>query len=199
VKYTIDTKYADLWQEAFKYQDFRNDRGHAFIVTLYAQDICTYEKANPAVVIPAAILHDIGWSKVPHEDRMLAFVYGVDKEKMLRVRIQHQDEGVKLAREILTKLVYPADLIDPILEIISQHDTRKGFINADEGAMRDADKLWRFDDHGFLNDNQNGGYDFKTDIQALEKKLADPKFMYFESSYKRAWDMLHHLQSKYLS
>ncbi|MEN9389290.1 MAG: hypothetical protein RLY61_374 [Candidatus Parcubacteria bacterium] len=66
MKYTIDTKYADIWQEAYKYQDTRNDRGHAFIVTLYAQDICTYEIANPVVVIPAAILHDIGWSKIPH-------------------------------------------------------------------------------------------------------------------------------------
>lgn len=196
--YQINPKYKEIWEEAFKYQDTRNDKGHAFIVTTYAQDICTLENTNADVVVPAAILHDIGWSKVPQEESMLVFTYGVDKDKMLNLRLKHQNEGVKLAREILNSLKYPAQFIDEILEIISQHDTRKGFISPNEGAMRDADKLWRFDDYGFLNDNQNGGYDFKTDMDALEKKLAHENFLYFDSSKQRAKDMLKHLRERYL-
>ena len=198
MKYQINTKYKQIWKEAFQYQDTRNDKGHAFIVTTYAQDICSIEKTNPDVVIPAAILHDIGWSRIPYEDRMLVFAYDVDKEKMLKIRLQHQEESVKIAREILKKLNYPNQYIAEILEIISQHDTRSGFISPNEGAMRDADKLWRFDDYGFLNDNQNGGYDFETDIKALENKLEIRDFLYFESSKKRAHEMLNQLKSKYL-
>lgn len=198
MRYQIDTKYKDIWREAFQYQDTRNDKGHAFIVTTYAQDICITENTNPDIVVPAAIMHDIGWSQVPHEERMLVFTYGVDKDKMLKIRIQHQEEGVRLAREILNKVEYPSNFIEEILEIISQHDTRTGFINSNEGAMRDADKLWRFDDYGFLNDNQNGGYDFITDINALEKKLIDKDFLYFDSSRVRANSMLMDLRKKYL-
>lgn len=198
MKYQIDPKYKNIWKEAFKYQDTRNDKGHAFIVTTYAQDICTLKNTNPDVVVPAAILHDIGWSKVPQEESMLVFTYGLDKDKMLNIRLKHQNEGVKLAREILNSLKYPAQFIEEILEIISQHDTRKGFKSDNDGAMRDADKLWRFDDYGFLNDNQNGGYDFKTDIDALEKKLSLSDFLHFESSKTRAKVMLEHLRNKYI-
>ena len=54
-----------IWDLAFCYQDKRNDKGHAKIVTNYVIKLAEIEKADKNVVIPAAILHDIGWSKIP--------------------------------------------------------------------------------------------------------------------------------------
>jgi len=196
--YQIDKKYKNVWNAAFEYQDFRNDKGHAFIVSVYAKDICEKEGTDPDVVIPAAILHDIGWSQLAVDERMSVFKHGVDKSERFRIRIAHQETGAKLAKEILKEVEYPKELIDEILEIISQHDTREGFLSDNEGAMRDADKFWRFDDYGFLNDNMNSGISFTLEIEGLKKKLEDPLFLHFESSKQRAFDMLEKLDLKYI-
>lgn len=199
MRFQINHKYKEIWDKAFPYQDFRNDKGHAFIVTIYAQEICRKEKCNMDVVIPAAILHDTGWSQLPLEERMSVFKYGVPKEERLRIREAHQRESVKIASDTLKSINYPENIIAEILEIISQHDTREGFISDNEGAMRDADKLWRFDDYGFLNDNQNSGLPFNTEIQSLEKKLKDPTFLYFDSSKETALKLIENLKKKYLN
>ena len=51
------------------YQDKRDDKGHARTVTDFAIMLLKTERADPDVVIPAAILHDIGWSKMPKKER----------------------------------------------------------------------------------------------------------------------------------
>ena len=56
-----------IWELAFPYQDKRNDEGHAECVVSYAQKLLLAEKADSNVVIPAAILHDIGWSQLSAE------------------------------------------------------------------------------------------------------------------------------------
>ncbi|MBI2357033.1 HD domain-containing protein [Candidatus Dojkabacteria bacterium] len=199
MKYTLNDKYLDLWKAAFQYQDTRNDKGHAYIVSLYAQDICEQEKCNPDIVVPSAILHDIGWSKLPLEERMSVFKYGVPQKERTRIREKHQKESVSLARGILNDVGHEKEYVEEILEIVSQHDTRTGFISDNEGAMRDADKLWRFDDYGFLNDNQNSGLPFDIEISYLEKKLADEGFLYFNSTKAKAQQLLRNLKAKYLN
>lgn len=133
------------------------------------------------------------------EDRMSVFKYGVSKEERIRIRNEHQIKGVELAQQILKKADYDDKLHQEILEIISQHDTRDGFISNNEGAMRDADKLWRFDIYGFLNDNMNSQIEMELEIQSLEKKLNDEKFFYFKSSRISAENMLIELKNKYIS
>lgn len=114
------------------------------------------------------------------------------------MRYKHQDEGVKLAEKILERIEYPKDHIEEILEIISQHDTRDGFFSANEGAMRDADKLWRFDSYGFLNDNQNSGITFKDHFKALEDYLKSENFFYLDSSRELAKKLLSELKKTYV-
>lgn len=193
----IDVEFKPIWHAAFPYQDARNDKGHAFVVTNYAQQLCRDIGCNSKVVVPAAILHDIGWSQLASVERMLIFDKSVPADKRLQLRHRHQDESVKLAEIILRELNYQTHLIPEILEIISQHDTREGFISDNEGAMRDADKLWRFDAYGFLNDNQNSNITFKEHLARLAESLHTSHFFYFEYSKRLASKNLEQLRANF--
>lgn len=133
---------------ALPYQDQRDDPGHAEITLKYAQELLLRENGNEDVIIPAIMLHDVGWSQLIKGRRILVFARSAREEDKLEVQLEHQNESVKLASEILHKADYPEELIPEILEIISQHDTRKGFISKNEGLVRDADKLWRTSKEG---------------------------------------------------
>jgi dTMP kinase len=141
--------FDQIWQRALPYQDQRDDPGHAEVTLDYARGLVSSENGNQDVVIPAIILHDIGYSQLPKERRLLVFDRAVAEEQRRAVALEHQNASVALAREILEDLKYPRPATGEILEIISQHDTRKGFISKSDGLVRDADKLWRFSRRGF--------------------------------------------------
>lgn len=182
--------YKKIWDLALTYQDAREDKGHGKVVTHYATKICKIEKVNEDVVVPAAILHDIGWSQLSKNERMLIFDHSVSQEKRLKARYKHQDLGVKLAKNILKEINYPEELTNEILEIISQHDTRKGFLSDNEGAVRDADKLWRFSKTGFYDDINKSNITSKYYYEKLHKLIGSPDFFYFGSSRKIAKEEL---------
>jgi len=138
-----------IWELALSYQNKRDDAGHAETSLKYALKLVDIEKGDEDVVIPAIILHDVGWSQLPEKRRMMVFDPGAKEEDRREVVYEHQIESVKLALKILREVNYPPELTDEILEIISQHDTRKGFISKNEGIVRDADKLWRTSKKGF--------------------------------------------------
>ena len=141
--------FSRIWELALPYQDQRDDPGHAEITTKFASELIVLEGGNEDVIIPAIMLHDIGYSQLTKERRLQVFDRGLSKEERKKVQFEHQNEGVKLARKILSEVDYPEDLVKEILEIISQHDTREGFISKNEGLVRDADKLWRTSPEGF--------------------------------------------------
>lgn len=148
----MDQKFKQIWEKAFPYQDKRKDKGHAYIVTKFAREILKSEKGDEDIVIPAAILHDVGWSQISEQERMYLFKTMPGSQKDKELRIKHQIEGVKLAKKILKENHYDNRLIKEILNIISEHDTRKGTLNLNEAIMRDADKLWMFSEKGFQAD-----------------------------------------------
>src|SRR3989344_2056027 len=144
------------WHIALPYQDTRRgEKGHAENVTYFALKLLDYipndKKSARKIVIPSAILHDTGWSQLTEIERKLFYECESDGkgkqvweryEPILRAR--HQEQGVCLSKKLLSELNYPSELTSQILEIISQHDTRKGFLDENDGIMRDADKLWRY-------------------------------------------------------
>lgn len=132
-----------IWELALPYQDKRDDPGHAEITLKYAGELVELEGGNEDVIIPAIILHDIGYSQLTMERRLKVFDKDLTPEDRRIVQMEHQNESVKLAAVILEKVNYPAELAEEIKEIVSQHDTREGFISKNEGLVRDADKLWR--------------------------------------------------------
>ena len=58
------------------------------------------------IVIPAIILHDVGWKKVPENLQLRAFGPRATSRELNRM---HEVEGVKIAGDILKKVNYEAD------------------------------------------------------------------------------------------
>ena len=88
-------------------QDFRRI-GHATRVARYAEQIVREEKGDPAVVLSAAYLHDIGIHEAERKHRSTEAVY-------------QEEEGPPIARDLLTRLGARADLIDEVCDIIGHH------------------------------------------------------------------------------
>jgi hypothetical protein len=100
-----------------------------------------YPNADEEIVLPAIILHDVGWKMVSEEKQLGAFGPKVKDKKTQRI---HETEGVKIAEEILTLLNYDKEKILEILSIIDGHDTRLEALSLNDQLVKDADKLWRF-------------------------------------------------------
>ena len=179
-----------IWELALPYQDKRDDRGHAKTTLDYAKTLVNAENSDEDIVIPAIILHDIGWSQLSRSKRLLIFDRNAKEEEILSVRLQHQSEGVELARDILSEVGYPADMTEEILEIISEHDTREGFISRNEGLVRDADKLWRFSRGGFEADARRYKGTRKFPFGILENSLQNPNFLYSKTARQIAFEEL---------
>lgn len=173
---------------AAPYQDKRDDDGHARITLDYAQQLLALEDGDEDIVIPAIILHDIGWSRVLDRDNL--FDPALTDRGEYHLRRRHQDEGVKLAVEILKEAGYPADLHDEILEIISEHDTRPGFISKNEGLVRDADKLWRFSAVGFAADVRRFGIARAYQADQLAGELERSDYIYSDTARRLAREEL---------
>jgi hypothetical protein len=178
--------FEKIWETALPYQDQRDDDGHARITLKYAKELVKLEGGNADIVIPAIILHDVGYSQIPRERRMLIFDKDAKKKDREAVRNEHQEESVKLGEKILKELDYPEEMIAEILEIISQHDTRKGFISKEEGLVRDADKLWRYSPESFKVNTKHSKSELKKRCKRLEKDLKDTNYIYSESAKKIA-------------
>lgn len=187
----MNKEFKKIWRLALIYQDKRDDKGHAKIVTDYAIKLCQLEKANLEIVVPAAILHDIGWSQLSGKDRFSMF-----QNDAVKLRFNHQKEGVILAKKILKIADYPPRYLKPILEIISQHDTRKGFFSKEDGLVRDADKLWRFTYRGIKADKKRRGNLFNDYFEEQIKSIAKKDYFYSLSARKLARQELKKYREK---
>ena len=179
--------FQQIWELALPYQDKREDLGHAEVTLHYAQILLGLEGGDEDIVIPAIMLHDIGWSQLTQEEWLVVFNLNAKDEDKTAVQLKHQTAGVELARTILSKVNYPKEMTDEILEIISQHDTRDGFISKNEGLVRDADKLWRTSKVGFAASNAKRTITREQAIQRLETNLKkqDAQNTLFSNSAKR--------------
>jgi putative nucleotidyltransferase with HDIG domain len=178
--------YEEIWEIASPYQDKRGDKGHAETVLYFATKLLETEDAKEDIVIPAAILHDIGWSQLPQEERLRIFHSDITKEEKIKVQKKHESEGVNLARRILADVVYPDSVAKNILDIIARHDTGTGFLSVEEGIIRDADKLWRFGSRGFAVDLKRYNCSPEVLLEKLRNDLDCPDFLYLLRSKKLA-------------
>jgi hypothetical protein len=178
--------FKKIWELALPYQDKRDDPGHAEVTLRYARELVAIEKGDEDIVIPAIILHDVGYSQLPKERRISMFSPETRNEDRMAIVFEHQIESIKLASKILRQVNYPAEMNDEILEIISQHDTRKGFISKNEGLVRDADKLWRTSKEGTevseVREKAREGDRFNR----IEAGIKKPDYFYSETARQMA-------------
>ena len=137
--------YRKMWELAKPYLDTRENDSHTQVSLEFAQQLLKEEGGDEDIVIPAIILHDVGWKKVPEELHLKAFGPKSDPE-LTRI---HEVEGAKIAREILEQLHYDQNKIQEIFNIIEAHDTRTEAISLNDRLVKDADALDRVTSEAF--------------------------------------------------
>jgi len=134
--------YAPVYEGALPYLDTRHNDIHVQISFRFARLLLSsYPEADERVVLPAIILHDIGWKLIPEELQLMAFGPNVTRPDLQR---KHEIEGARLAEEILAALGDFTIVCDEIVTIIDGHDTRTVALSLNDKLVKDADKLWRF-------------------------------------------------------
>jgi hypothetical protein len=142
--------YDKIYQLAEPYWHTRHNEIHLPLAYAFAKQLLAhYPQADETVVLPAILLHDIGWKMVPEERQRKAF--GPKATDTAANRL-HEVEGVRLAAEILAALHYDPSKTQEILLIIDGHDSRPEALSLNDSLVKDADKLWRFTTTGLSID-----------------------------------------------
>lgn len=136
-----------IFDLARPYLSTRCNEEHTRIAYEFAVRLLREEGGDPDVVLPAIILHDVGWNSIPEELQLTAFgPYQKDTE-LNRV---HEREGARIAGEILGRVNYPFHCVKEIVAIVLDHDSQHDAMSLNDAIVKDADKLWRFSRHGVI-------------------------------------------------
>lgn len=160
--------FEKIYQLAKPYLNTRNNDIHTEISMKFAYKLLEKEGGNEDIVIPAIILHDIGWKQVPQNLQLRAFGPKAIYPKLNRI---HEIKGVKIAKDILEKVNYDVYRIEEILEIIEGHDSRKEAISLNDKIVKDADRLWRNSKEGFQIDIERFGGTFVEGLNRIRSNL----------------------------
>lgn len=134
--------YDEIYRKAEPYWATRNNDAHVPSSYEFARRLLNaYPSADEAVVLPAVLLHDVGWKMVSEDKQRGAYGPVVKDEETRRV---HEKEGARIARQILNSLAYSLGKTDEILSIIDGHDSRETPLSLNDSLVKDSDKLWRF-------------------------------------------------------
>jgi len=141
----MDETFRKILDLARPFLDTRDNEKHTRIAREFAVRLLTEEGGDRKVVVPAVILHDVGWKSVPGELQVTAFGPGDKDMELNRV---HELEGARIAAEILEAVNYPPELVAEITAIVLGHDSRHQAISVNDAIVKDSDKLWRYSEHG---------------------------------------------------
>lgn len=135
-----------IWLAAKPWLDVRSNDEHTWISYQLGRALLKmHPEADESVVLPAILLHDVGWKMFP--EWQLAQAVGPEA-KYPELQRRHELEGARIARTELKRVASARLDVDHIIAIIDGHDTRKEPISLEDALMKDADKLWRFTWHG---------------------------------------------------
>ncbi|WP_104175928.1 HD domain-containing protein [Arthrobacter sp. Y81] len=136
-----------LWKAVAHETRTRGNDIHLPISLAFAERLCrAYPEADAGLVRVATLLHDTGWAHVD-ESRIISEGFAGDWRKAA-IRFEHEKQGCDVARRVLPGLGYSEEFIERVCEIIDGHDTRPVAQSLEDALMRDADRLWRFDQAG---------------------------------------------------
>jgi putative nucleotidyltransferase with HDIG domain len=160
---------------------------HTSEVAKFASILLRSINGDRAVVMPAAILHDIGWSQLSEEVRAKALLPKSD----IKLVGLHEKAGLKIAHEILDGVGYDRLKTEEILMIIDGHDTNEPPHTVNDKIMRDSDKLSRY--AGFFWKNyvrfrEQTHMSLEDNFDRLESRIS--QWFYFIESKKIAYKEL---------
>lgn len=179
------TVFKQIYQLAEPYLKTRFNDVHTEISMQLAYNLMSAEGGQERIVIPAVILHDVGWHKVPAPLHLKAFGPNATSPELNRT---HEREGVRIAGRILKEVNYDREKISEILKIIDGHDSRKESISLNDSLVKDADKLWRFTHTGFHIDNRRFEETVADGLDRLRKYL--PRWFFTDTAHQIAKEEL---------
>ncbi len=116
-----------LEMKKYFHKDFKRI-GHAVRVAQIAEKIVALEQGDPAVVLMAAYLHDIG-------------IQEAERKHNSNAPVHQEKEGPPIARDILSRLGARADLVDEVCDIIGHHHHPRSKETLNFKCLYDADLL----------------------------------------------------------
>jgi HD superfamily phosphodiesterase len=164
---------------AAPYLDTRRNDIHTDTSVQFAYRLLAEEGGDEAVVIPAMILHDVGWKRIPEDLQLKAFGPHAIYPYVNRV---HEVEGARIAEEILKMVGYSDGHIPEIVEIIEGHDSRKAALSLNDSIVKDADKLYRYSREAFHINIERFQHTVDQEVARLGAHLSD---WFFTDSARR--------------
>ncbi len=178
--------FEKILQLSKPFLDTRHNDVHTDVSTCLAFRLLEREGGDEDIVIPAIILHDTGWKRVPAELHLKAFGPKATEPKLNRL---HETEGVKIAKEILQVTNYDRAKSKRILEIIDGHDSRLKPVSLNDMIVKDADKLWRCSSSGFSIDIERFGESYAEGLERLRSNI--PAWFFTATAKKMAAEKLN--------
>jgi len=167
-------RYAPVYERARPFLDARDNDVHVRVSFGFARRLlAAYPDADEEVVLPAIILHDIGWKLIPEEEYAGAFGPRITRPD---VRRRHEIEGARIASMILAELEGYASVRTEIVAIIDGHDTRTAALSLNDELVKDADKLWRFSVSGTTIDSRRFGIPWSEHVAWLARRADEWMF-----------------------
>ena len=134
-------RFPEIFRLAEPYLQTRDNELHTRIAYSFALKLLDAEGGDPEVVLPAVMLHDLGWMTIPEDLQLKAFGPG---ENDMELNRRHEVEGARIAGEILEQVGYDPERREEIVNIILGHDSREEPLSLNDAVVKDSDKLWRF-------------------------------------------------------
>ncbi|GAB4273083.1 MAG: hypothetical protein Kow0013_26840 [Pararhodobacter sp.] len=160
-----------MWEDARAYLDVRNNDEHTIVAYGLAKALIAQTPgADESVILPAILLHDVGWKRIPEDLLLLAIGRRPTRLDLVR---EHEIHSVEIAREILERHQPEGVDIEAVLAIIDGHDTVKEARSLNDAVLKDADKGWRTTPHGMRT--IAGWYDVPvTEILLMLRERSNP-------------------------
>lgn len=166
----FDGELDKIWAAVEPETRARGNDIHLPISLSFARRLCdAYPESDRTLVLVSTLLHDTGWAHVD-EDKIISEGFRGDW-RTSDIRFQHEQEGCAVARRVLPPLGYDAEFVEAVCAIIDGHDTRPVAYSLEDALMRDADRLWRFDQAGIALASGWFGQDPSTYTDRLETEI----------------------------
>ena len=147
---------------------------HHLVVTEMMQGILKEIKnVDEDVMIAASLLHDIGYSKIPQDERSAHWNKNVKRDHMIF--------GANLAKKILKKVNFPEAKIKKVTEMIATHDNPELGLKIktkETKLLKEADILWMTTKQAFWVDVGRRILDPEEWLEILEKRFTkEPEYL----------------------
>jgi HD superfamily phosphodiesterase len=141
----MDTdRYARIYELAEPYWQTRSNEIHVPQSYALAQELVSaHPDADPDIVLPGILLHDVGYMVVPAEDHLRGLA-GAARGWEPDITRRHAIQGAALAGEILESVGWDPQRTVAVQDIVDGHDSRAEAVSLEDQLVKDADKLWRF-------------------------------------------------------